>query len=126
VRKSVSLPRWILLAVLVLLGTALLIAPYTFLPAVYESLVASDLQRQLDLQSTPEVEVRGATLAFVPRRVTAVGVPVPEALSDELLAEANFVYPLDDLPYGLRITDAETEEGRLVLSGEARNLPTGG
>jgi LmeA-like phospholipid-binding len=73
-----------------------------------------------------EPEVRGTTLAFVPRRVRAAGAPVPEALSDELLAEAGFEYPLDDLPYGVRITDAETEEGRLVLSGAARNLPTGG
>lgn len=241
-RKSVSLPLRILLAALVLLGTALLIAPYTFLPPAYELLVASDLQRQLGLQSAPEVElesdpptkmlagsfsggrivledptlggvrpdrvivdldpfdvdvlhsvlsgilrsekplsgtihaevpegelariagaggypvwgvsigegrmfveseveafgvgvpvsvegepeVRGTTLAFVPRGVRAVGVPIPEALSDELLTEADFKYPLDDLPYGVRITDAETEEGRLVLSGEARNLPTGG
>ena len=241
-RRSVSLSLRMLLTVLVLLGTALLIGAYTFLPPMLESLVARDLQTGLGLPSAPEVEleedpppkmlagefsggrvlledstlggvrpdrvtieldpfgidvlrsavsgalrleeplsgrvraeipegelariagagehpvkgvsveegrmfvesevealgvdvpvsvagepkVRGTTLAFVPRRVRAVGVSVPEELSEELLAGANFEYPLDDLPYGVRITNARTKDGRLVLSGEAQNLPTGG
>lgn len=52
-----TLSRLILAAVVVLVAAGL-IAPYTFLPSILESAVASKLQDQLDLQEKPKVDLK--------------------------------------------------------------------
>jgi hypothetical protein len=62
--------------------------------------------------------LQGGALVFEPRRASALGAPVPKQLREQLLAGADFAYPLAGLPYGAEITGAEVAEDRLVLSGE--------
>jgi hypothetical protein len=62
-------------------------------------------------------------LIFVPEDLTAAGVQVPDDLADRLLTGTHFEYPLDRLPYQIRITGVETEGGRLVLSGRLPSIP---
>ena len=62
-------------------------------------------------------------LIFVPENLTAAGVQVPDDLADRLLTGTHFEYPLDRLPYQIRITGVETEGGRLVLSGRLPSIP---
>jgi hypothetical protein len=61
--------------------------------------------------------VRDGSLAFEPQR--ALGTPVPE----QLLAGADFSYPLGRLPYGAKITGVEVGWDCLVLSGEMERIP---
>ncbi len=72
------------------------------------------------------LEVRGQSLVFEPRRVSAFGISVPDRISERLLAQADFQYLLDDLPYDARISQVEVENGHLVLFGELRRIPLGG
>jgi LmeA-like phospholipid-binding len=65
-----------------------------------------------------------ATLVFKPRQVSALGTPVPEGLREQLLAGADFSYPLHGLPRGTQVTGVEVVEGHLVLFGEMKRLPT--
>jgi hypothetical protein len=62
-------------------------------------------------------------LIFVPEDLTAAGVQVPDDLADRLLTGTHFEYPLDHLPYQIRITGVKTEGGRLVLSGRLPSIP---
>jgi hypothetical protein len=64
--------------------------------------------------------LRDGGLIFVPRRVSA---PVPQELAEQLLAGADFTYPLGGLPYGVEIVGVEVTEDRLVLSGEMERVP---
>lgn len=73
-----------------------------------------------------ELEVRGKNLLFEPRRVSAFGVRVPDRLSEELLAQADFSYPLEGLPYEAEITGVEVRKDYLVLSGRLRRITLGG
>jgi hypothetical protein len=63
--------------------------------------------------------LRDGALAFEPQRASALGTPVPE----QLLAGADFSYPLGRLPYGAKITGVEVGWDRLVLSGEMKRIP---
>ena len=67
--------------------------------------------------------LRGGALVFEPRRVSALGTPVPGRLREQLLAGANFTYPLRGLPPGARITGVQVVEGRLTLSGKLEHIP---
>jgi hypothetical protein len=62
-------------------------------------------------------------LIFVPENLTAAGVQVPDDLADRLLTGTHFEYPLDRLPYKIRITGVEAEDGQLVLSGRLPSIP---
>ena len=62
-------------------------------------------------------------LIFKPEDLTAAGIQVPDDLADRLLTGTHFEYPLDRLPYQIRITGVETEGGRLVLSGRLPSIP---
>lgn len=73
-----------------------------------------------------DLELRREELAFEPRRVQAFGVPVPERLSERLVSQADFAYPLDDLPYDARISEVRLKKDRLVLSGDLESIPLGG
>lgn len=68
----------------------------------------------------------GQTLMFEPRRVAAFGVPLPERLSDRLVSQAGFEYPLEDLPYDMEVSDVRTDEGRVVVEGRIGRMPVGG
>jgi LmeA-like phospholipid-binding len=68
---------------------------------------------------------RDGNLIFEPQSLEAAGFPVPKELADQLLAGADFEYPLDRLPYRARITGVETGEGRIVLEGTVPSIPLG-
>lgn len=70
--------------------------------------------------------VRNGSLAFEPREVRAMGVPVPKNVTDALLSGTDFGYRLDGLPYDTEIQDVQVEEGRVMLTGEVRGIVLGG
>lgn len=72
------------------------------------------------------VGVDGDALVFRPRTVRAAGVTVPENLADSLLEETAFRYPVGGLPYGGRVTGAETVDGAVVLTGRVSGVDLGG
>lgn len=86
---------------------------------------ASALGTQLPVDVEGDLSVRDGDLVFEPQGLEAAGVLVPEELADELLAGAEFEYPLDRLPYQTRITGVETGEGRLVLNGRVPSILLG-
>lgn len=71
------------------------------------------------------LRLRQNELTFDPRGVEAFGVPIPERISERLLSQADFGYPLDDLPYDAKITGIKAEKDRLVLSGDIERIPVG-
>lgn len=71
------------------------------------------------------LEIRDRNMVFDPRQVSAFGVSVPDQLSERLLSQADFSYPLEDLPYDAEISEVQVEQGYLVLSGELRRIPLG-
>ena len=72
------------------------------------------------------VGVQGNALVFEPGTVRAAGMTVPADLADSLLAGTAFRYPVEGLPYGGRLTGAETEEGAVVLTGRVSGVELGG
>jgi hypothetical protein len=86
---------------------------------------ASALGTQFPVSVRGNVVVEGGDLVFEPDSLEAAGVPVPDELADQLLAGADFEYPLDRLPYQTTINSVETEEGRIVLDGRVPNIPLG-
>lgn len=71
------------------------------------------------------MEIQGQQLVFEPQQVSAFGVRLPDRLTEELLAGADFSYPLEDLPYDATLTDIEVRQDYLVLSGRLENIPLG-
>ncbi len=69
------------------------------------------------------LEVLEQELVFEPRRVTAFGFRLPQGMVDELLTEADFRYPLRDLPYDASISKVEVREGYLILFGRLQRIP---
>lgn len=73
-----------------------------------------------------EVELlESGELEFLPRRVEAFGVPVPEEITDRLLADSDFRFALEELPFEMELEEVGVEEGRLYVSGEVRDLLPG-
>jgi hypothetical protein len=72
-----------------------------------------------------EIFLRDGDLVFKPHRLEALGEPVPDRLARDLLGEAGFAYPIDELPFEGEISGVEVHEGHLVLTGEVRDLPVG-
>ncbi len=72
------------------------------------------------------VGVEGDALVFQPQTVRAAGTTVPPALADSLLAETAFRYPVEGLPYGGRLTGAETLDGAVALTGRVSGVDLGG
>ena len=72
------------------------------------------------------VGVEGNALVFQPRTVRAAGTTVPPDLADSLLAGTAFRYPVEGLPYGGRLTGAETVGGAVVLKGKVSGVELGG
>jgi LmeA-like phospholipid-binding len=68
------------------------------------------------------VGVEGDALVFQPEEVRAAGVAVPADVADSLLAGTAFRYPVEDLPYGGRLTGAETVDGAVVLAGRVSGV----
>ena len=72
-----------------------------------------------------EVVLRdGGELSFEPSRLEVLGEPLPERLTGKLLEGVDFAYPVE-LPFEGEVSAVEVREDRLVLTGEARNLPVG-
>lgn len=72
-----------------------------------------------------EVVLReGGELSFEPSRLEVLGEPLPERLTGKLLEGVDFAYPVE-LPFEGEISGVEVREDRLVLTGEASNLPVG-
>ena len=65
------------------------------------------------------------SLVFEPQSLEAAGIPVPQELSDKLLAGAKFDYSLDRLPYETRITGVRAEGGQVLLTGRVPSIPLG-
>ena len=61
--------------------------------------------------------VEDGGVIFDPRSVAAFGVRVPQRITDRLLANANFAYPVKDLPFDGEITSVEIQDGHLFVSG---------
>ena len=72
------------------------------------------------------VVVEGNALVFRPGTVRAAGMTVPPDLADSMLAGTAFRYPVEGLPYGGRLTGAETREGAVVLTGRVSGMDLGG
>jgi hypothetical protein len=72
-----------------------------------------------------EISLRDGDLVFQPRRLEALGEPVPDRLARDLLGEVGFAYPIDELTFEGEISGVEVHKGRLVLTGEVRDLPVG-
>ena len=73
-----------------------------------------------------EVGAEGNALVFEPGTVRAAGMTVPPDIADSLLAGTAFRYPVEGLPYGARITGAETVDGAVVLTGRVSGVELGG
>ncbi len=72
------------------------------------------------------VGVEDDALVFQPETVRAAGMTVPGYLADSLLAGSAFRYPVEGLPYGGRLTGAETVDGAVVLKGRVSGVELGG
>ncbi len=72
------------------------------------------------------VGVEGDALVFQPGTVRAAGMNVPADLADSLLEGTAFRYPVEGLPYGGRLTGAETLDGAVVLTGRVSGVELGG
>ena len=72
------------------------------------------------------VGVEDDALVFQPETVRAAGMTVPGYLADSLLAGTAFRYPVEGLPYGGRLTGAETLDGAVVLTGRVSGVELGG
>jgi len=88
---------------------------------VMSEVSALGVEIPVSVQGSPAL--RGGEFVFEPRKVSALGRPVPEQLVEQLLAGADFAYPLGGLPYGAEITGVEVAEDRLFLSGEMERIP---
>jgi hypothetical protein len=86
---------------------------------------ASVLGEQFPVTVEGPLSLRDDKLVFEPQGLEAAGVPVPDELADQLLVGAEFEHPLDRLPYQTRVTEVQTEEGRLVLDGRVPSIPFG-
>ena len=63
-------------------------------------------------------------LGFEASRLEVLGEPLPERLTRRLLEGVDFAYPVE-LPFEGEVSGVEVREDRLVLTGEARDLPVG-
>ena len=72
------------------------------------------------------VGVEGNALVFEPGTVRAAGMTVPTDLANSLLTGTAFRYPVEGLPYGGKLTGAETREGAVVLTGRVFGVDLGG
>jgi hypothetical protein len=72
-----------------------------------------------------EVVLRdGGELRFEPQRLEVLGESLPERLTRRLLEGVDLAYPIE-LPFEGEISGFEIHENRLVLTGEAKDLPLG-
>lgn len=72
-----------------------------------------------------ELGLQDGELHFQPRRVEALGEPVPDRLVQGLLGGTEFTSPVGELPFEGEISGIELHEGVLVLTGRVEDLPVG-
>jgi len=70
--------------------------------------------------------LRGESLVFEPRSVSALGAEVPSELADRMLEGTDLSYQFEGLPYSVVISGVKVAENRLILSGEMERIPLGG
>jgi hypothetical protein len=87
---------------------------------------AEVLEVDVPISVKGELHLRGESLVFEPRSVSAFGVRIPDKISERLLSGTDFEYPIDDMPYGAEISTVEIREDELILSGTLDHLPVGG
>ncbi len=68
------------------------------------------------------LDLQNNSLVFEPRRVEALGLPVPAQLTGQLLQGTNFVYPIEPLSGGGMFTGVDVQRDQLVVTGEINNL----
>lgn len=76
------------------------------------------LEGELSLQD-------GELLRFEPSRLEAFGEPLSKRLTQRLIGEAEFTYPVGELPFEGEISGIEMHEDVLVLTGEVEDLSVG-
>lgn len=76
------------------------------------------LEGELSLQD-------GELLRFEPSRLEVFGEPLSKRLTQRLLGEAEFTYPVGGLPFEGEISGIELHEDVLVLTGGVEDLPVG-
>ena len=81
---------------------------------------------QVPVSVQGSLPLRGESLVFEPRSVSALGAEVPPGLADQVLEGTDLSFSLEGLPYGAEISGVEVAENRLVLSGEAERIPLRG
>lgn len=69
------------------------------------------------------VDVEGGEIVFSPEEAAAFGTTLPAGVADRILSEADFGYPVEDLPFDGEVTGVETGEGELILEGSVQDLP---
>ena len=77
---------------------------------------------EVPVSASGKLSLRDGKLVFGPDSLEAAGSPVPNEMSDQLLSDAAFTYPLQGLPDGTRITGVRVEENSLVLTGGIQGL----
>jgi hypothetical protein len=80
---------------------------------------------EVPISVSGNLDLRGGDLVFEPRSLEAAGIPVPDDVSDQLLEEAAFAYPLEGLLDGARVTGVRVEKDSLVLTGRIEEIPLG-
>ncbi len=68
------------------------------------------------------LDLQNNSLVFEPRRVEALGLPVPAQLTGQLLQGTSFVYPIEPLSGGGMFTGVDVLRDQLVVTGEINNL----
>ena len=91
--------------------------------APLSTLRATENTRSRPIQLFSKQFLRGDEVRFEPRRLEALGTPVPQRFTQDLLQGASFAYPLE-LSFG-KVSSVELREDRLVLTGEVITLPVG-
>lgn len=69
--------------------------------------------------------IAGQNLVFRPESVAAFGVDLPERVSEELISQTDFSYPIRDLPYDAEVDEIQIEEDYLVILGRLESIPLG-
>ncbi|MDS1271912.1 DUF2993 domain-containing protein [Lipingzhangella sp. LS1_29] len=78
----------------------------------------------VSVQSDLELAVEESTISVSPRNIEVSGdVPIDVDLVEDSLA---FELPLGELPFGLRVTDIQTEPNGLEVTAEGEDVPVAG
>lgn len=86
--------------------------------AVVVASEAVAFDRSIPVSMEGVLDLRNNSLVLEPRRVEALGLPLPV----QLFQGTSFVYPIEPLPGGGTFTSVEVQRDQLVLTGEISDL----